>query len=110
MASKRAIAIRREMLARKQLSFNDQMGILLLAIAEKVGVDFDELLEAGLDPEPAELAEVTEPPQAKEAPKKKKAPRKKRAKKVEPPIELEHDPSKEDDGTTPSDPEEGLGW
>jgi len=102
MASKRALAIKREMLAKKQLSFNEQMGILLLAIAEKVGVDLDELLKAGPDPEPAELAEVTEPAQTKEKPKKK--PRKKRTKKVAPPATPKLPDVEEIEGET------GEGW
>lgn len=107
MASKRALAIKREMLAKKQLSFNEQMGILLMAIAEKIGVDLDELLKAGHSPEPAELAEVTEPAPKKEEPKKK-ASRKRKAKKV-----VEPEPHVEDEELEDEElklEEEGEGW
>lgn len=98
MPSKRALAIKREKLARKQLSFNERLEATLDSIEEKL----DKILEAGLDPEPAELAEVTEPPQEKEAPEKKSTKKKQKKKVVEP--ELEHDSSEEDDG------ERAEGW
>jgi len=86
MASKRADAIRREKVDENQVEFNARMESLLLAIAEKVGVNLEKSEKAGQGPGPAELAEVMETPQEEEELTK---------------------PSEENEDL---DEEEGLGW
>ena len=94
MASKRAEAIRREKAEKEQASSNERIEQLLLAIAEKVGVFEEKSSKAGQDPEPAELAEVTETPQEKEEDEK---------------VDSEADEDSDED-VDPEDGETGLGW
>ena len=67
MASKRAAAMAHEAADANQAAFNLKMEGYLLAILEKLEIDPNQKSEkAGQDPGPAELAEVTETPQAEE--------------------------------------------